>query len=105
MSVRTTKVCRKHRLILKMEEWESNLTDPSTSMRRSYFHQYSCAKWAASEAIKAVQTSSDPPWLVMESLIQKMDKYSTQGSVHGHIFAIAYDTLMCMYDEIFLSGA
>lgn len=78
------------------------LPDPSTEQRPEEFYTSSCAKWAAQEAIKAVASSKKQPQYVVERLIKKMDDYSCRDSVHDKMFAIAYDTLMWMYDDLFL---
>lgn len=93
---------RRVRKLYEMEGWMRSLPEPSTDQRPEEFYTSSCAKWAASEAIKAVAGSKSQPQYVMERLIKKMDDYSCRDSVHDKMFGIAYDTLTWMYDDLFL---
>lgn len=93
---------KKVRYLVYIQDWARALPDPADAIRDDTFYQRSCARWAAWEAFKAVKESDKKPIIALEELIKTMDSYSTQDSAHAHMFSIAYDTLMALYDEIFL---
>ncbi len=101
---RIAKKCRKKRCLIYIWNWIQRLPDPADAIREDTFHQRSCARWAAWEAFEAIKKSDEKPITVLERLIKQMDEYSTQDSPHAHMFSIGYDTLMNMYDVIFVNG-
>lgn len=88
-------------ILRKLRLCAAELSDPCYVGDKQMFAQRSYSRWAASELIKAVEESvaSDvDPESVVVSFIQKMNWYSE----YDHMFSIAYDICMYMYDQIFL---
>ena len=87
---------------LLLLEYYTNLSEPAKNeyWKKELFEQKTYAKWAIKEVIREVWNSNKPVLDTVENFITRMNKYSMKDKKTSHIFSIAYDAAMDLYDQM-----
>ena len=83
-------------------EYYTNLSEPSNKeyWKKELFEQKVYTKWAIKEIIREVYNSDKPILEVVEDFANYMKEYSMKDKKTSHIFSIAYDAAMDLYDQM-----
>ena len=83
-------------------EYYTNLSEPSNKeyWKKELFEQKVYTKWAIKEIIREVWNSNKPILETVENFITRMNEYSMKDKKTSHIFSIAYDAAMDLYDQM-----
>ena len=83
-------------------EYYTNLSEPAKKeyWKKELVEQKVYTKWAIKEIIREVYNSDKPILEIVENFITRMNKYSMKDKKTSHIFSIAYDAAMDLYDQM-----